>query len=187
MFDVTHILSKIEAGDQQAANELLPLVYEELHKLAAARMGQESPDHTLQSTALVHEAYVRLVDTDKARRWDSRGHFFSAAAESMRRILIDHARKKSAQKRGGEAAVVQYEIMAADAPFSAADMLDFDEALSHLEETDPQAARIVSLRVFAGLTVEEAAESIGVPARTAFRDWSFAKAWLFQKLHPAGI
>jgi len=183
MSDVTRILSAIEQGDQKASEQLLPLVYEELRKLAAAKMAQENPGQTLQATALVHEAYLRLVDVDKVQKWDSRGHFFAAAAEAMRRILIDSARRKQSQKRSGDQREIPLDavIPAMDMPLD--DILAFDEAMVHLGQCDPSAAELVKLRCFAGLSTEEAAASLNISPRTAYRDWSFAQAWLFRELH----
>ncbi|MCA9027547.1 MAG: sigma-70 family RNA polymerase sigma factor [Planctomycetaceae bacterium] len=181
MNDVTVMLRRIDEGDPTATNQLLQLLYEELRKLAAARMADEAPDHTLQATALVHEAYARLIH-GQSDGWESRGHFFAAAAEAMRRILIDHARRRQAQKRRRTASSPDLERLTAALPVTVDEMLDFDQAITRLEAVDPQAARIVSLRVFAGLSVEEAAASIGVPVRSAYRDWAFAKAWLFREL-----
>lgn len=183
MSDVTLILHQIEGGDPSAAEKLLPLVYAELRKLAAARMSAESSDHTLQATALVHEAYVRLVDGQESLHWNSRGHFFGAAAEAMRRILVDSARRRYAQKRGAPTEIAPDAPYLPDVPLSLDDMLDFDDALLRLEALDREAAQLVSRRVFAGLTVEEAAASLGIPDRTAYRSWAFAKAWLFRELN----
>jgi RNA polymerase sigma factor (TIGR02999 family) len=178
MSDVTQILSKIEAGDQQASAELLPLVYDELRKLAASRMRNEPVDHTLQATALVHEAYLRLVDADEVQRWDSRGHFFSAAAEAMRRILIDTARSRQSQKRGGGA---QHELRAdiADGTFidSPDRLLEVDDALQKLELEDPDVAKFVRLRLYAGLSVEDAGQASGVSRSTAYDWWNYALTW----------
>jgi RNA polymerase sigma factor (TIGR02999 family) len=182
MSDVTQILGRIEAGDPSAAEKLLPLVYDELRKLAAARMAQESPDHTLQATALVHEAYVRLVDRERVEHWNDRGHFFGAAAEAMRRILVESARHKKARQLAGQDDRLQIEAFVDDLPLSLDEILDFDEALSRLEQQDPQAAQIVTLRVYAGMSTQEAAASLAVPERSAYRDWAFAKAWLFRDL-----
>jgi RNA polymerase sigma factor (TIGR02999 family) len=178
MSQVTHILSAIEQGDPKASEQLLPLVYEELRRLAAQRMLQEKPDHTLQATALVHEAYLRLVDVEKAQHWKSRGHFFGAAAEAMRRILVENARRRGRIKRGGEQKrqpFVPEEILAAE---PAHDLLALDEALNQLEKQDPQAAELVKLRYFAGLTIPQAAEALEVSPRKADFLWSFARAWL---------
>jgi RNA polymerase sigma factor (TIGR02999 family) len=178
MSEVTGILSAIEKGDPQAAEQLLPLVYEELRKLAAQRLAQEKPGQTLQATALVHEAYLRLVGAEIAPHWNSRGHFFGAAAEAMRRILVDQARRRQADKHGGHGRRVPLE--AADVGFtsSADDLLDIDEALTRLAVQDPQAARLIELRYFAGLSIEEAAEAIGIARSTAYEHWSFARVCL---------
>jgi RNA polymerase sigma factor (TIGR02999 family) len=167
----------------EAAEQFLPLVYDELRRLAAARLACEAPGQTLQATALVHEAYLRLVGQDPARPWDGRSHFFAAAAEAMRRILIDRARDRRRLKRGGSRRRQDLDLEAlADADASADDLLDLDEALATLEAVDPRAAALVKLRVFAGLTLDEAALALGVVRRTADRDWAFARAWLFEKL-----
>jgi RNA polymerase sigma factor (TIGR02999 family) len=182
MSDVTKILSQIESGDPSAAEQLLPLVYQELRTLAAAKLAQEKPGQTLQATALVHEAYIRLVDVEKAQHWDSRGHFFAAAAESMRRILIDLARHKLSDRGGGGRP--RCELSDADrvtVPISD-ELLDLDDALTRLSAVDPQAAELVKLRVFAGMTVEEAAALQGVSSRTAKRNWAYARAWLGREL-----
>ena len=178
MSDVTQILSAIEQGDPQAAEQLLPLVYDELRKLAAARLAHEKPGQTLQATALVHEAYLRLVDTDKAPHWNSRGHFFAAAAEAMRRILVDQARRKQAEKRGGQACRVPLD--AADLGYAspADELLDIDEALTRLAAEDSQAARLIELRYFAGLSIEDAAEIIGIARATAYEHWAYARVRL---------
>jgi RNA polymerase sigma factor (TIGR02999 family) len=175
---VTQILSKIEAGDQQASEELLPLVYEELRKLAASRMSSERPEQTLQATALVHEAYIRLVDTDKAKAWNSRGHFFAAAAEAMRRILVERARKKAGPVAGGEHVKVSLSSVDPADSGSGIDVLALNEALECLAAKSPRKAELVKLRFFAGLTNEQSAEALGVTPRTAYADWSYAKAWL---------
>ena len=182
MSDVTQILSKIEAGDAKAADELLPLVYDELRKLAAARMANERPDHTLQATALVHDAYVRLVGSTTEQDWKNRGHFFAAAADSMRKILIDSARRRQAQKRGAGFEQISLNEVGPGVELRLDDMVDLDDALSRLEKVDPMAVKIAKLRVFAGLSVEEAAKSLGVSPRSAYRDWSFAQAWLYREL-----
>ena len=178
MNDVTRALDAIARGDPQAAGRLLPLVYDELRKLAAQRLAQERPGQTLQATALVHEAYLRLVDVEKAQAWNSRGHFFAAAAEAMRRILVDQARRKQADKRGGKGRRVPLD--AADVGFtSPADaLLDIDEALTRLAAEDPQAARLIQLRYFAGFSIEDAAEAIGVSRSTAYEHWSYARVRL---------
>ncbi len=167
MSEVTRILSAIEQGDPHAAKQLLPLVYDELRKLAAQRLAQEKPGQTLQPTALVHEAYLRLVGSDQDARWTSRGHFIAAAAEAMRRILIDHARKKQTQKRGGGLHREPDD-----------ELLALDEALHKLAVEDPEKARLVELRYFAGLTGEEAAQVLGISPSTADRHWAYARAWL---------
>jgi RNA polymerase sigma factor (TIGR02999 family) len=182
MTEVTRILNAIEQGDPTAAEHLLPLVYDELRKLAALKLAQEKPGQTLQATALVHEAYLRLVDVDKAQHWNSRGHFFAAAAEAMRRILIDWARRKRSERRGGglhrrdlrEDALI-------DRPPSV-DLIDLDQALAKLAKLDSQAAELVSLRVFAGLTVDQIAEVQGISPRTVKRNWVYARAWLGREL-----
>ena len=183
MSDVTRILSQIESGDPSAAEQLLPLVYDELRKLAAAKLAHEKPGQTLQATALVHDAYLRLVgDGDREQSWDNRGHFFAAAAEAMRRILIDQARQKHSDRRGG--GWQRCELSDADRvtlPISD-ELLDLDDALTRLSTVDPQAAELVKLRVFAGLTVEEAAAIQGVSTRTAKRNWAYARAWLGREL-----
>ena len=178
MSEVTRVLSKIESGDQQAAEELLPLVYDELCKLAGARMEKERPDHTLQATALVHEAYLRLVDVSKAQHWNSRGHFFSAAAEAMRRILIDRARHKETLRAGGEIERVDLEQAAPALESFGIDMLTLNEALVELERHDRRKAELVKLRYFAGLSVRAAAETLGIAPSTAISDWAYAKGWL---------
>ena len=185
MADITQILSAAAAGDPHAAAELLPLVYDELRKLAAARLADEKAGQTLQPTALVHEAYLRLVGPADAPRWDGRGHFFAAAAEAMRRILIDRARDRKRLKRGGGRARQDLDLEAIlhdEAPPD--DLIDLDAALARLAGTDAQAAALVKLRLFAGLTVEDAAAALGVSRRTAERDWTFARTWLFGRLGP---
>src|SRR5262245_28365450 len=187
MSEVTRILSAIEGGDQAAAGQLLPLVYDELRRLAAAKLAQEKPGQTLQATALVHEAYLRLVGDGQEQRWDSRGHFFAACAEAMRRILIDQARRKHSQKRGGGgAARVDLDaggLLAPPEEHAAEDLLALDEALGQFESEDPLRARLVKLRYFAGLSLQQAAEALGVSAATAKRHWVYARAWLYGKLH----
>src|SRR5881628_3874787 len=182
MSEVTRILSAIEQGDTHAAEQLLPLVYEELRRLAAQKLAQEKPGQTLDATALVHEAYLRLVDTDKAQNWDSRGHFFAAAAEAMRRILIDQARQKQSQRRGGDRQRQDLEQFPIVAPKPSLDVLAVNEALEHFEEVDPLKARLVKLRYFAGLTIPQAADALGISATTADRYWSYARAWLHAEL-----
>jgi RNA polymerase sigma factor (TIGR02999 family) len=182
MSDVTRILQSIEDGDPKAAAELLPLVYEELRKLAAAKMAQENPGHTLQSTALVHDAYLRLVDVDKARHWDSRGHFFSAAAEAMRRILVESARRKARVRHGAGRRQIEMSEIALNTPLAPDDLLALDEALDRLQSDDPAAAELVRLRFFAGMSMQEAADVIGIPLRTAERNWAYARTRLHQDL-----
>jgi RNA polymerase sigma factor (TIGR02999 family) len=185
MSDVTHILSAIEKGDPSAAEQLLPRVYEELRKLAAQRLAQEKPGQTLQATALVHEAYLRLVDVEKAQHWNSRGHFFAAAAEAMRRILIGNARRTHAQKRGGQARRVDLDgIEVADRQASAK-LLAMEDALVRLAEKDSVKAELVKLRYFAGLTNQEAAAILGISTATAERYWSYARAWLQNEIAAA--
>jgi RNA polymerase sigma factor (TIGR02999 family) len=182
MNEVTRILSAVEQGDPQAAEKLLPLVYSELRKLAAQRLAQEKPGQTLQATALVHEAYLRLVGSDESRHWDSRGHFFAAAAEAIRRILVENARRKGRLKRGAEFArhdVHEIEILAPGKP---ADILAIDEALCKLESTNDMAARLVKLRYFAGLTVKQAAAALGVSSRKADQIWAYARVWLLAEI-----
>ena len=184
MTDVTQILNAIEHGDDQAADNLLPLIYEELRILAAQKLSHEKPGQTLQATALVHEAYIRLVEED--RNWDSRGHFFAAAAEAMRRILIDRARQKQAAKRGGR--LQRLDIESIDLPAEAEEetLLRVNEALDTLAEEDPKSAELVKLRFFAGMSVEEAALAMGVTDRTARRYWRFARIWLYERMRPPG-
>ena len=177
--DVTQILSAIEEGDGQAAAQLLPLVYGELRRLAARKMAQEKPGQTLQPTALVHEAYVRLVRSCHSQRWNSRGHFFCAAAEAMRRILIETARRKKQRRRGGEWQRVNLEQLPLESPNS---LLELDEALARLEAQNAPLARLVKLRFFAGLTMPEAAEVLGIPLRKAERNWTYARTLLYRDL-----
>jgi RNA polymerase sigma factor (TIGR02999 family) len=186
MSDVTRILSRIESGDPSAAEQLLPLVYEELRKLAAAKLAQEKPGQTLQATALVHEAYLRLVDVEKAQSWDSRGHFFAAAAEAMRRILVEGARRKQRDKHGGQLQRVPLDELRIDRHLPPDDLLALDEALTRLAADEPQVAELVKLHCFAGLAVEEAAQALGISARTAYRNWAYARAWLFRALDREG-
>jgi len=180
--DVTTILSAIEAGDRDAADQLLPLVYDELRKLAAQRLSQENPGQTLDATALVHEAYLRLVDAEQAKRWDGRGHFFAAAAEAMRRLLIDNARRKSAEKHGGgwhRLDVVDLELGVDSA---GDDLLAVNDAMTKLAAQSPVIAKLVELRFFAGLTLPQAAEVLDISLRTANRHWTYARAWLRREL-----
>jgi RNA polymerase sigma factor (TIGR02999 family) len=178
MTDVTRILSAIEQGDPAAAEQLLPLVYDELRKLAARKMAQEKPGQTLQATALVHEAYVRLVDVERVDRWNSRGHFFAAAAEAMRRILVDEARRKRSQKRGGDRRRLSLEEVDLATRGTPEEIVALDDALERLGAEDPQAERIAKLRLFAGLSIDQAAEATGVSRATAYRQWTYARAWL---------
>jgi RNA polymerase sigma factor (TIGR02999 family) len=182
MSDVTHLLERANRGDGQAAAELLPLVYDELRKLAAGHMANEAPGHTLEATALVHEAYLRLVGSEKAQPWNGRGHFFTAAAEAMRRILIESARRKGRLKHGRGHRRVD---LKSDGLVSAAPSLDLqalDEALSRLAQTEPAKAELVKLRFFAGLTMDEAAAVLDISLATAERHWTFARAWRYAKL-----
>ena len=182
MSEVTRILSAIERGDPKASEDLLPLVYEELRRLAAQRLADEKPGQTLQATALVHEAFLRLVGTDEPSQWNSRGHFFGAAAEAMRRILINRARDKSRQKRGGGLHRIDLDNVQVALDTRSDDLLALDEALQQLAEDDETAARLVELRFFAGLNQGQAADSLGIPRRTADRYWAYARAWLFRTL-----
>jgi RNA polymerase sigma factor (TIGR02999 family) len=182
MSDVTRILSQIEAGDPSAAQQLLPLVYDELRKLAAQKMAQEKPGQTLQATALVHEAYIRLVDRRQEQRWDGCGHFFAAAAEAMRRILVESARHKGTVKHGGCAERVALDDKLLAGSKRSTDLLVLDEAISELEKNDAQAAELVKLRYFAGLGHQEAAEALGITRRAADRLWALARAWLYQRM-----
>ena len=183
MTDVTHILSAIEQGDPHAAEQLLPLVYEELRRLATHRMAQERLDHTLQATALVHEAYLRLVDVDRAQHWSSRGHFFGAAAEAMRRILIENARRRRRARHGGERVRVDLEDAHSLAVAPADDLLELDDALNRLAQVAPGKAELVKLRFFAGLTCAEAAQMLGISVATAERYWTYARVWLYCELY----
>jgi RNA polymerase sigma factor (TIGR02999 family) len=182
MSEVTRILSAIEQGDPHAADRLLPLVYDELRRLAAQKLAHETAGQTLEATALVHEAYLRLVDVQRAQHWNSRGHFFGAAAEAMRRILVENARRKHRRKRGGGWARVALEGLEVAAPRREGDLLAVDEALDQLAAADPQAAELVKLRFFAGLTVRQAADVLGVAPRTADFLWAYARSWLLQKI-----
>ena len=182
MSEVTQILSRIESGDPSAAEQLLPLVYDELRKLAAQRLVHEKPGQTLQATALVHEAYLRLVDVAKAQHWNSRGHFFAAAAEAMRRILVENARRRARVKHGGDRGREELAPSEIAAPEVSEDLLALDEALERLVQHDPQSAELVKLRYFAGLTIPQAAEILGVSPRKADFLWSFARAWLRREI-----
>ena len=182
MNDVTQILSRIDSGDPSAAAQLLPLVYDELRQLAAAKLVQEKPGQTLQPTALVHEAYLRLVDVERDQHWDSRGHFFAAAAEAMRRILIENARRRATEKHGGDRVRKELAPSEIAAPESDNHLLALNDALDRLAEHDTQSAKLVELRYFAGLTVPEAAEMLGVSARKADFLWAYARAWLRREM-----
>lgn len=180
--EVTRVLSAIEQGDPHAADQLLPLVYQELRQLAARTLGQEQPGQTLQPTALVHEAYLRLVDVQKAQHFNSRGHFFAAAAEAMRRVLVDNARRKRSAKRGGDRVRQDLDGLQIALPEEPEDLVALDAALHKLEATDKKAAELVHLRFFAGLPLAEAAEILGIAPRTADRLWAYARAWLHQEI-----
>ena len=183
MTDVTRILSQIAQGDPSKADQLLPLVYDELRKLAAARLANEKPGQTLQATALVHDAYIRLVDVEKAQHWDSRAHFFAAAAVAMRRILVEQARFKRRLKRGGERQRVPIEQIELECGLPSEELLALDEAIARLELEDPEKARVVQLRFFVGMNHEEVANALGVSAVTARRHWRYARAWLRREMH----
>jgi RNA polymerase sigma factor (TIGR02999 family) len=182
MNEVTRILSSLEQGDPRAAEQLLPLVYDELRKLAAQKLAQEAPGQTLQATALVHEAYVRLVGADSAPDWNGRGHFFAAAAEAMRRILINHARDKRRLKRGGGWQRIDLDRLAAADTAQPDELLAVDEAIARLGAEQPVCAELVKLRFFAGLSLGDAAKALGIGRRSADRYWAFARAWLFRAL-----
>lgn len=185
MSDVTQILSQIESGDPTAAEQLLPLVYDELRKLAAIRMAQEKPGQTLQATALVHDAYLRLVGNKHEKSWNNRGHFFASAAEAMRRILVEQARRKKSQKHGGQRRRVcldEVATLAAEDENASEDLLALDKALALLEAEEPARAELVKLRYFAGLTLEQASESLGISVATAKRHWVYARAWLYGEI-----
>jgi RNA polymerase sigma factor (TIGR02999 family) len=189
--EATRLISDVEHGGPQAAERLLPLVYDALRELASRRLGREEAGQTLQATALVHEAYLRLVGGDPGRRWDGRGHFFAAAAEAMRRILVDRARDRRRLKRGGGRARVDLDLGSLSLDAAGDDLIDLDEALTDLGREDPLCARLVALRFFAGLTQAEAAEALDLPRRTADRHWAYARAWLYERLRrgealPAG-
>jgi len=186
MSEVTRILTAIEQGDAHAANQLLPLVYAELRKLATHQLAHEKPGQTLQATALVHDAYLRLVEVKQPQDWNSRGHFFAAAAEAMRRILVENARRKRRYKHGGNHQRVDLDDSALEIELPADELLAVHEALARLESTDSAAATLVKLRYFAGLSMPEAAAAMGVPLRTAERNWTFARTWLKRELSPDG-
>jgi len=183
--NVTQILKAIEQADPDAASQLLPLVYDELRRLAAQKLAQEKPGPTLQATALVHEAYLRLVDVDKVQHWNSRGHFFGAAAEAMRRILVENARRKKAEIHGGEFQRVDVETAELAARQRDEKLLALDEALAKLEKQDPLKAKLVNLRWFAGLSIKDAAEALGMSTATADRYWKYARAWLQREMSTA--
>lgn len=185
MTDVTQILSEIEHGDPAAAERLLPLIYEELRKLASAKLANEKPGQTLQATALVHEAYLRLVGCEPTQQWDSRGHFFVAAAEAMRRILIENARRKGRKKHGGDAQRVELDQSDLATTLPDERLLAIDEALDRLVEEDSQAAELVKLRFFAGFSITEAAEILGISRSNAYAQWAYARAWLQSKVESA--
>ncbi|MGO9113753.1 MAG: ECF-type sigma factor [Thermoguttaceae bacterium] len=182
MHEVTRILSAIDQGDPQAAEQLLPLVYDELRRLAAEKMAQEKPGQTLQATALVHEAYIRLVDTEKAQPWNSRGHFFAAAAEAMRRILVERARRKGSLRAGGQHCRAELSSVEPEVGPPQLDLLALNEVLDKLATKDPRAFELVKLRFFAGLTIQQAAEALSVSVATAENDWAYAKCWLRMEL-----
>ena len=184
---VTRILERLQRGEQEASAELLPLVYEELRALAKAKLAHEPPGHTLQATALVHEAWLRLVGpTGEERDWESRGHFFASAAESMRRILVESARRRGRLKRGGQREREEIDLVEIAAPQPCEDLLDLDAALTKLAGIDAQAVALVQLRYFAGLTLPEAAQALNLPLRSAERLWAYARAWLYRDLLSAG-
>jgi RNA polymerase sigma factor (TIGR02999 family) len=185
MSDVTRLLGEAAAGDRQAAADLLPLVYDELRKLAAVRLADERPGQTLQATALVHEAYLRLVGGSQPQEWNGRGHFFAAAAEAMRRVLVNRARDRHRLKRGGGRARVALDALADPATAPDADLLELDDALTRLAGVNAPAAELVKLKFFAGLTLHEAAAALSVPPRSADRLWAFARAWLVDALDPS--
>ncbi len=182
MSDVTRILSQIESGDPSAAEQLLPLVYDELRKLAAAKLAYEEPGQTLQATALVHDAYIRLVDTQKAQHWNSRGHFFGAAAEAMRRILIENARSKAREKRGGDWQRVDFEELDLATLVSPEQLFALDDAVVRLTDLDHLAGELVKLRYYAGLPLDQAAAALSISMATAYRHWAYARAWLRTEL-----
>ena len=179
--EVTRLLLEAERGHGQPSSALLPLVYEELRKLAAHRMAAERPDHTLQATALVHEAYLRLVG-DRDLHWSSRAHFFGAAAEAMRRILVEHARARQGPRRGGDRQKLPLDVLDLAATDNAEQILALDDAISRIEKEDPDSARVVRLRFYAGLSVQETAEALGISPRTVKREWAFARAFLYRAL-----
>jgi RNA polymerase sigma factor (TIGR02999 family) len=185
MSELARILSATADGDPHAAGQLLPLLYDELRKLAVRMLAQEKPGQTLQATALVHEAYVRLVDVDKSQQWNRRGHFFAAAAQAMRRILVEQARRRDAARRGGQAGREELHESAIAAPQPAQDVLALNDALEQLATIDPVAANLVQLRFFAGLNMSEAAEALGVSIRSAHYTWAYARSWLRRTMRPS--
>jgi RNA polymerase sigma factor (TIGR02999 family) len=182
MSDVTGILFQIEAGNPQAVEQLLPLVYDELRKLAAAKLAQEKPGQTLQATALVHEAYLRLVNVEESQVFDGRGHFFAAAAEAMRRIVVENARRKNRLKHGGDFDRIEVELAGLPTRMDSDELVKLDEALEELRQEDPLKARLVTLRFFGGLTIEQASEVLNISRVTAHRYWTFARAWLYREI-----
>ncbi len=184
--DITRLIDAAAAGNRQAAAQLLPLVYGELRKLAAARMAAEPGRQTLQATALVHEAYLKLLGTADAERWEGRGHFFAAAAEAMRRILVDNARRKQRRKHGGDRTRVELDDVPIEVPEFGEDLLALDQALDKLKQVDGTAAALIQLRYFTGLTVAQAAEMLDISTRTAERAWSYARAWLHREIEKSG-
>jgi len=182
MSDVTRILAAIEQGELRAAEQLLPLVYDELRRLAVHKMAQEQPGQTIQATALVHEAYLRLVGTEPQQHWESQGHFFAAAAQAMRRILVEGARRRASLKRGGGLQRADVELDAIESAADDVDLLALDQALAKLGAKDPRKAKLVELRYFSGLTLEQAACALGVSTATAQRDWTYARAWLHREI-----
>jgi RNA polymerase sigma factor (TIGR02999 family) len=182
MSNVTQLINAIDQGDQQATAQLLPIIYEEQRKLAAQKLAQEKPGQTLQATALVHEAYVRLVDTEQNQPWNSRGHFFAVTAEAMRRILVENARHKQRVRHGGEFQRVDLDSQLQICNQSEVDLLVLDEAIERLSAEQPEAAEVVKLRYFAGLTIEETALALNISVRTVNRHWAYARAWLYQQL-----
>ena len=187
MSNVTQILSRVEDGDASAAAELLPILYEELRKLAAAKLASEKPGQTLQPTALVHEVFLRLVDGNQPQHWNGRGHFFGAAAEAMRRILIENARKKKQTRRGGDYHRFPLDELDVAIHDRASELLDLNDAIDRLEKRDSRAAEIVKLRYFAGLSVSETAEALGISVRSVERDWTYGKTWLHASLYDDDI
>ena len=182
MTEVTQILEQIEHGDRGAADQLMPLVYQELRRLASAKLAKEPPGQTIQATALVHDAYIRLVDAEKAQQWNSRGHFFAAAAEAMRRILVENARRRKSAKRGGAMRRVDLDVTLTPVDGRSPDLLALDEALRQLEREAPEKAELVKLRFFCGLSIDEASAALGVSSPTAKRHWTYARAWLYGQM-----